>query len=85
MKVFATFANPIPVALIANLAKPHTIPNKLVPSPPNPVVLAPRCGINDGTVALDAPEATEGLVDRTEFITRPTIPLHQVTEAGANA
>ena len=85
VNVLATFAKPNQVALIANLAKPHIIQNRLVQSPPNQVVDAPLCGINEGTVALDAPDATDGLVDSTEFITSQTIPLHQVTESGASA
>lgn len=64
---------------------PAIVAQRFVPSPPNPVVFAHRCGMNAGTVEEEAPEATDGDVVSTEFITSPTIQLHQVTLAGACA
>mgnify|MGYP000920923519 FL=1 len=85
MNVFATFANHIQVALITNLVAPAIIQNKLVPSHPNQVVDEPLCGINEGTVELDAPDATDGVVDNAEFITSQAIQELQVTDCGASA
>jgi hypothetical protein len=75
----------IPVELIFNTSVPAIIQDRFVQSPPNQVVDEPLCGINDGAVADDAPEAMEGLVDRTEFITSQAIQELQVTDCGASA
>lgn len=85
VNVFATFLIPIPVEVIISRPIPAIIAYKLVPSPPNPVVFAPRCGINTGAVEEEAPEPTDGDVVRTEFIISPVTQLHQVTEAGVIA
>lgn len=74
-----------PEELIVALAVPAIVAYRLVPSPPNPVVEAPLCGINEGAVEEEAPEPIEGVVVKTEFITSPVAPELHVAEAGAIA
>ena len=75
----------IPVELIFNTSVPAIVQDRFVPSHPNQVVDEPLCGIKDGTVELDAPDATDGLVDKTEFITSQAVPELQVTVDGGSA
>ncbi len=74
----------MPVAEIVALATHQIIQYRLDQSPPNQVVDDHRCGINDGTVELDAPEEIDGVVLSTLFICIPVVQLLQDTVAGAN-
>ena len=75
----------IPEELIINLATPAIVACRSVPSPPNPVVELPRCGINAGVVEDEAPEEIEGVVLSIEFITNPEDHELHVTDDGVIA
>ena len=71
--------------LILAFEVPAMVAYRFVPSPPNPVVEAPLCGINEGAVEEEAPEPIEGVVVNTEFITSHVTHELHVTEAGVIA